>query len=203
MIQDSSQEHNPMQHFQQWFYEVDKTHPEIEVNAMLFSTIGIDGFPKNRIVLLKRFTWEGFIFFTNYNSEKGKAIAKNNKVSALFNWAVAKREVLISGKAEKIAENLSEGYFESRPEGSKLSAWASNQSEIVSSRKILDDQLKHYDAKFKNQSIPKPKHWGGYLIKPDTMEFVEYISSTGIKCTITYQLLPDYNWSKQIHYTKN
>lgn len=201
-MKDSYLEHNPMQHFQQWFYEVDKTHPEIEVNAMLFSTIGVDGFPKNRIVLLKRFTWEGFIFFTNYNSEKGKAIAKNNKVSILFNWAVAKREVLISGKAEKIAENLSEGYFESRPEGSKLSAWASNQSKVVSSRKILDDKLEHYEAKFKNQNIPKPKHWGGYLIKPDTIEFIEYISSTELKCTTTYKLLPDYNWSKNIQYTK-
>lgn len=201
MTLDSSQEHNPMQLFQQWFYEVDKTYPEIEVNAMLFSTIGVDGFPKSRIVLLKRFTWEGYIFFTNYNSEKGKAIAQNNKVSILFNWAVAKREVLISGKAEKIAKNLSEGYFESRPEGSKLSAWASNQSEVVSSRKILDDQLKQYEIKFQNQAIPKPSNWGGYLIRPDKIEFIEYSPLTGLKCTTKYKLLPDYNWSKHTHYT--
>ncbi len=109
---ETTEDHNPMAHFQQWLYEVEKAHPEDEVNAMILSTIGLDGFPKNRIVLLKRFTWEGFAFFTNYYSEKGKAIAKDNRVSCSFNWASSKREVLIIGRAEKIPENLSEGYFE-------------------------------------------------------------------------------------------
>jgi pyridoxamine 5'-phosphate oxidase len=186
--------HNPIQHFQQWFYEVDKTHPQDEANAMLLSTIGVDGFPKSRIVLLKRFTWEGFIFFTNYNSEKGKAIAQNNKVAIAFNWAAAKKNVLIEGEAEKIAKNLSEGYFESRPEGSKLSAWASDQSKVVSSRKVLENQLKHYETKFKNQMIPKPEHWGGYIIRPNKFEFIEHHVKEGFSHNTKYKLQPDYNW---------
>ena len=135
-------DHNPMQHFQKWFHKVDAVHPEIETNAMLLSTIGLDGYPKSRIVLLKRFTWEGFIFFTNYQSEKGIAISENYRVSVFFNWSNSKRTVFVIGKAEKIANNLSEGYFESRPEGSKLGAWVSNQSEVIPSRTILEKRLK-------------------------------------------------------------
>ncbi|PKV48288.1 pyridoxamine 5'-phosphate oxidase [Aquimarina sp. MAR_2010_214] len=191
----SSEDHNPIQHFQQWFHEVDKAHPEDEANAMLLSTIGVDGFPKSRIVLLKRFTWEGFIFFTNYNSEKGKAIAQNNKISIAFNWAAAKKEVLITGTAVKIAKNLSEGYFESRPEGSKLGAWASDQSEVVASRKVLENQLQQYEIKFKNQVIPKPEHWGGYLIKPNGFEFIEHQVREGFDHITKYKLQPNYNWS--------
>ncbi|WP_109097304.1 pyridoxamine 5'-phosphate oxidase [Aquimarina sp. AU58] len=200
-MMNTSDDHNPIQHFQQWFYEVDKAHPEDEANAMLLSTIGVDGFPKSRIVLLKRFTWEGFIFFTNYTSEKGKAIAQNNKVSITFNWAAAKKKVLIEGEAEKVASNLSEGYFESRPEGSKLGAWASDQSKVVSSRKVLEDQLEHYETKFKNQIIPRPEYWGGYLIKPNRFEFVEHDRIEGYTRTIIYKLLPDYNWLKDTGYT--
>ncbi|WP_062061509.1 pyridoxamine 5'-phosphate oxidase [Aquimarina longa] len=197
----TSDDHNPIEHFQQWFYEVDKAHPEDEVNAMLLSTIGVDGSPKGRIVLLKRFTWEGFIFFTNYNSEKGRAITTNNKVSIIFNWTTAKRQVYISGKAEKIDRNISEGYFESRPEGSKLSAWASHQSEIVSSRKILDNRLRYYETKYQNQTIPMPDYWGGYLVRPNRMEFIEQDSLAGFSHVTIYELqLKNYNWSKKMKY---
>ncbi len=196
----TSKDHNPLEHFQKWFHEVDISHPEDEANAMLLSTIGIDGFPKSRIVLLKRFTWEGFIFFTNYNSEKGKAITQNNNVSIAFNWVAAKREVLITGNAEKILENLSKGYFESRPEGSKLSAWASQQSEVIPSRKVLENSLEYYETKFKNQSIPKPAHWGGYIIKPNTMEFIEHDPLVGFGRSTKYMLQPDYSWLKRIKF---
>ncbi|GAA4275455.1 pyridoxamine 5'-phosphate oxidase [Aquimarina mytili] len=195
-----SSDHNPIQHFQKWFHEVDIAHPEIETNTMFLSTIGIDGFPKSRIVLLKRFTWEGFIFFTNYKSEKGKAITANNNVSISFNWAPAKRKVLITGKASKISENLSEGYFESRPEGSKLGAWVSKQSEVITSREILNTRLKHYEAKFKNKSIPKPKYWGGYIIKPKRMEFIEHDLSTGFSHFIRYTIQQNYSWERKESY---
>ncbi len=195
-----STDNNPIQHFQQWFYEVDKAYPEDEANAMMLSTMGLDGFPKSRIVLLKRFTWEGFIFFTNYNSKKGTAILANNKVAASFNWVAANRKVFIEGKAEKIAENLSEGYFESRPEGSKLSAWVSNQSEVILSRKVLDDRLKQYEAQFKNKTIPKPEHWGGYIIKPQMIKFMEHDPLVGFSSVTTYKLQPDYYWLKNISY---
>ncbi|MEW7290009.1 pyridoxamine 5'-phosphate oxidase [Aquimarina sp. 2304DJ70-9] len=196
----SPNDHNPIQHFQRWFQEVDIAHPEDEANAMLLSTIGIDGFPKSRIVLLKRFTWEGFIFFTNYNSEKGRAIAVNNNASISFNWVASKREILISGKVEKIAKNLSEGYFKSRPEGSKLSTWISKQSEVISSRKILEDRLKYYETKFKNKNIPKPEYWGGYIIKPNLMEFIKHDPLVGLSQITKYVLQPDYSWSKQIYF---
>ncbi len=196
-------DHNPIEHFQRWFHEVDIAHPEDETNTMLLSTMGLDGYPKNRIVLLKRFTWEGFIFFTNYDSEKGKAIEKNNHVSASFNWATSKREVYIMGRAEKIAENLSEGYFESRPEGSKLSAWVSKQSDIISSREVLDERLRFYEVKFKNKNIPKPKYWGGYIIKPNAIKFIESDPLVGFKRIIKYKLQPDYIWSKSVEFIQN
>ena len=195
-------DHNPIEHFQQWFYEVDRTYPEQETNAMLLSTIGLDRFPKSRIVLLKRFTWEGFIFFTNYNSEKGKAIEMNNNVSILFNWNTSKRKIMISGKAEKIAKNLSEGYFDSRPEGSKLSAWISHQSEIIPSRKVLENRLKKYETKFRNTIIPKPTYWGGYIIKPSQIEFEEYNPFEDFTRVINYKLQSDYSWSKKITFSK-
>ena len=161
---------NPMELFQKWFLEAEEQESG-EANAMDLATIGLDGFPKSRIVLLKRFTWEGFVFYTNYNSEKGKAIAVNPKVSLSFFWQSLERQIIIKGIAEKLPENLSDGYFESRPDGSKIGAWASNQSDVVSSRKDLDAKLKTYEKQFEGKEIPRPKHWGGYLIKPQVIEF--------------------------------
>ena len=162
---------NPMEVFQKWFYEVEEFGGNIEPNAMTISTIGLDGFPKNRVVLLKKYTWEGFIFYTNYNSDKGKAIEQNPKVCLSFFWNNIERQVIIQGEAEKISENLSDGYFDSRPDGSKLGAWASDQSEPVKSRAYLDNKLKDFEEKFKGQEIPRPPHWGGYIVKPQTIEF--------------------------------
>ena len=116
---------NPLELFQKWFFEVDKHFPQDETNAMTLSTLGTDGFPKGRVVLLKKYTHEGFIFYTNYSSEKGKYIIAHPEVCLSFHWAVAERQVIIKGKDEKIADNLSDGYFESRPRGSQLSAYAS------------------------------------------------------------------------------
>ncbi len=162
---------NPIELFQKWFYEVEEFGGDIEVNAMTISTIGKDGFPKNRVVLLKKYTWEGFIFYTNYNSEKGKSIEKNPNVCISFFWHTLERQIIIKGTAEKISKNLSDGYFESRPDGSKLGAWASNQSEVVPSRQFLDNRLAEFEKKFENQEILRPDHWGGYIVKPTSMEF--------------------------------
>ena len=183
---------NPMELFQQWFFEAQEKELG-EANAMNVATIGLDGFPKNRIVLLKRFTWEGFIFYTNYNSEKGKAIAKNNKVSISFFWQTLERQVIVKGFAEKIAENLSDGYFESRPDGSKIGAWASNQSEVIESHKKLDEKLHHYQKQFLNKEIPRPKHWGGYIVKPQVIEFWQGRPNR-MHDRIRFSLQKDYNW---------
>ncbi len=162
---------NPIELFQKWFYEVEDFDGGAEANPMTISTIADDGTPTNRIVLLKRYTWEGFIFYTNYNSAKGKAIERNPNVCLSFFWHGMERQIIIKGIAEKISENLSDGYFETRPDGSKLGAWASDQSEPVASRKYLDDRLASFEKKFKNKEITRPKHWGGYIVKPNCMEF--------------------------------
>ncbi len=162
---------NPLQLFQTWFYEVEKSDGVDEPNAMTVSTVGLDGFPKSRVVLLKKYTHEGFIFYTNYNSEKGKAIAKNPKVCVSFFWPNLERQVIIKGIAEKLAENLSDGYFESRPDGSKLGALVSDQSSVISSRSVLVDKLNQLEEEYRNKEIERPNHWGGYLVKPISIEF--------------------------------
>ncbi|MDD2822167.1 MAG: pyridoxamine 5'-phosphate oxidase [Flavobacterium sp.] len=162
---------DPINLFNRWFHEVEDFGGNEEVNAMTVSTIGLDGFPKSRVVLLKKFNEEGFIFYTNYNSEKGKAIELNPKVCLSFFWPSMERQVIIKGIANRTPENISDGYFDSRPDGSKLGAIVSNQSEVVPSRAYLEENLKQLEADYEGIVIPRPKHWGGFLVTPIEVEF--------------------------------
>lgn len=167
----TSVDENPMQQFRTWFFEVKDSGGVDEVNAMTISTIGADGFPKGRVVLLKKYDEYGFYFYTNYNSEKGKSIAYNNKVSLSFFWPNMERQIIIKGIAEKTSEADSKEYFHSRPKGSQLGAAVSHQSSVLESREILEENLAILEKKYENAEIPKPEEWGGYLVKPISIEF--------------------------------
>lgn len=162
---------NPMQQFRKWFYEVKDSNGVDEVNAMTINTIGTDGFPKGRVVLLKKYDEYGFYFYTNYNSEKGESIANNNKVSLSFFWPNMERQIIIQGFAEKTSEADSINYFHSRPKGSQIGAIVSHQSQVVDSREVLEKNLAELENKFENIEVPKPENWGGFLVKPISIEF--------------------------------
>ena len=159
-----------LQLFHKWFYEAE-AQENGEVNAMTIASIGLDGFPKSRVVLLKKFNEEGFIFYTNYNSEKGKAILQHPNVCLSFFWPILERQVIIKGIAEKTAAQVSDNYFDSRPEGSKLGAIVSNQSEVIPSRAFLDEKLKNLEKEISGSEIKRPENWGGFLVKPVEVEF--------------------------------
>ena len=163
---------NPLKLFNKWFDEISDTTLEIEINAMTLSTIDNDGFPRNRVVLLKYFSEEGFIFFTNYNSNKAKSILSNNKVSLSFFWEQMERQIIIKGKAFKTSDDVSENYFNSRPLGSKIGALVSaKQSSVIPSRSFLEDEFEKIKKKFENSQISRPRNWGGFIVKPIEYEF--------------------------------
>ncbi len=167
---------DPIGQFQNWF-EAAVAAQLPEPNAMTIATATRDGMPSARVVLLKDVDDRGFVFFTNYNSHKGQELTNNPHGAIVFLWTELERQVRIQGRVEKIAPAESDEYFYSRPPGSRLGAWASNQSEVVTGREVLDQQLADLEAKYANQEIPRPEHWGGFRVIPSMIEFWQGRSS--------------------------
>lgn len=167
---------DPYTQFGHWWLEAVESKIE-EVNAMTLATASQDGFPSARIVLLKGYDKNGFVFFTNYNSQKGQEIAANPKACLLFFWKELERQVRIDGSIEKVSKEDSETYFQSRPIGSRIGAWCSPQSKVIADRSILDQNVDFYTQKFNGEDVPRPDHWGGYIVKPTAIEFWQGRSS--------------------------
>jgi len=167
---------NPIQQFETWF-----NHAQIskvtEINAMVLSTVSNNGMPSGRILLLKSIEKNGFTFFTNYKSPKAIDLEVNPNASMIFFWSELEQQVRITGKVKKIDEGISEAYFQSRPRGSQISAAASEQSSKVEHRDVLTDEVKRLETKFEGKEIPKPEHWGGYILEPTQVEFWQGRSS--------------------------
>ena len=158
--------------FDNWFNEVKSTNSKSEVNAMTLSTIDSNGYPNARIVLLKFFSDEGFIFFTNYNSNKATSIESNNKVSISFFWEDFERQVIIKGHAKKTNKDISSNYFNSRPKGSQIGALVSErQSSVIPSKDFLIEKFNSLIREFENKDIPRPENWGGFIVNPVEYEF--------------------------------
>jgi pyridoxamine 5'-phosphate oxidase len=186
---------SPTDLFNQWFDEATQSGGVAEVNAMTLSTIDGSGAIKGRIVLLKELSAEGFVFYTNYNSDKSKALCANPQVSLSFFWPNLERQVIISGTAQKVAPEVSDAYFASRPKGSQIGAHVSPQSDVIASREVLEARQETLEKQFEGKDIPRPSHWGGIAVTPFEMEFWQGRPNR-LHDRIVY-LKSDDTWSKQ------
>ncbi len=162
---------HPIRQFEAWFQEAQNSEIT-EPNVMTFATSAIDGKPSARVLLLKGIEDDGFVFFTNYNSRKGKELALNPNAAIVFCWLELQRQVRIEGIVKKVSEEESKSYFQSRPRGSQIAAWASPQSRVVSGRDILEKKVDELEKEFANEEkLPLPRFWGGYKLIPSMLEF--------------------------------
>lgn len=162
---------SPFEQFEQWFKQVCAVERLYDANAMTLATVSSEGKPTVRTVLLKSFDEQGFVFFTNYTSQKAQQIEANPKVALLFPWTELDRQIEITGVAHRVSQMDNDEYILSRPRGSQLGAWASKQSSVIENRSVLDQRLDNLDQKYAERDIPVPDFWGGYCVVPETIEF--------------------------------
>ena len=167
---ESSASPAPWELFSSWF-EIARNAKILEPNAMILSTVTQNGQPTSRVVLLKDFDQSGLVFFTNYLSQKGEQLAHNPRASILFWWEPLQRQIRIEGEVVKIDEEESDTYFQSRPFGSRLGAWVSEQSQTIVDRTVLEKRQSEFEKKFAEGNVPRPDHWGGYRLTPNKFEF--------------------------------
>ena len=160
---------NPFELFANWYDLAIETEIN-DPNAMILSTIS-NNKPSSRVVLLKSHDEKGFVFYTNSNSKKGKSISENNNIALNFHWKTQNRQIRIEGQAKIVSSEIADSYFNSRPRGSQIGAWSSNQSAELNARSELIDNIKKFEKKYEDQDIPRPSHWNGYLVKPQLIEF--------------------------------
>ncbi|MGZ3851665.1 MAG: pyridoxamine 5'-phosphate oxidase [Flavisolibacter sp.] len=186
-------EKNPIDQFQKWWHEAVNSEID-EVNAMTLATASSDGMPSARIMLLKGFDKNGFVFFTNYKSYKAMHLEENPKACLVFFWKELERQVRITGLVKRVPEKDSDEYFLSRPVGSQVGAWTSNQSQVIESRQWLEHRYLQLSEEFKNRELKRPPHWGGYLVTPVIIEFWQGRPSR-LHDRIQYTLENDGTWT--------